>query len=293
MMNLVRLVLIFCVLGVGVPVQAEEEFREFKPATGNAINAYIKDFDAKRDMVTLKLYNGRTQTVPVAAFCEADQSFIRDWPYVDAFMSIKKLRVYLDEPKRISKWHKETWGLFLGREDPKHLLTRDFKRMVYPIRVVNSSEIDMTNVTVKCCVYSKHERIDHAVEQEVVDLMTTPKKHVIELIKAKGNLKFDSQSVVLITKEFAPVNNIEYMDGDCRRQDAWMEGIVIRFCWTTPGGQELVREQRYPKNLSERQYKWAEPTGEEMEAEYDETSNFGAPKNTWSDDEMSDDDDGT
>jgi len=290
---LIGLVTLFSVLSL----RAEDQFREFKSTTGKPIRAYIREFDAKRKLVTLKLASGRIKKFPISVFSEEDQAYILDWPNVNAFMSNEKLRIYLDEPRLVSHWIKETWGHAFGREEKKRMLTRRFKRMVYPIRLVNQSRVAMTNVTVKICVYSKHERIDHAIEEEVVDLKVTRKKFTLELIKQKENIKFESPSVVLITKELDQSidnkRNLDYLQGACRRQDAWLEGLRVRFCWTTPGGQELMREVYYPRDLALEEYEWVEPTGNEVEEEYDETNELGPGKQEYyEDNENEDEDDG-
>ncbi len=257
-----RLVWFYSLLSVAMMAErASGEVREFTAKDGAAIYGEIQDYNVGTDVVKIKTDRGKTIQTKANSFLDEDFMYIRDWDAVRLFSRNEKFRLYLNDAQSDKKWTKISWFRRPGKREPTKTYTTDFNRMNYEIKFDNQTGYDLENIEFKYCIYYEQERIDHAIEEKVTDLVVRPSIRTFAIVPDGLNKKFKSNCIVLRRKAIEGHTKMLYLEGDGRNIRSQMVGIIFRASITTLSGQTTVRELRLPKDLSE-EYVWVEPTKE-------------------------------
>ena len=257
-----RFILFYCMLYVILASGwAQAEVREFTTKDGKAIFGEIVDYNVKTDVVKIKTDRGKMEETKGSTFLDEDFIYIRDWDAVRLFSQNAKFRIYLNESSSKSKWTKYRWLRHPGKKEATHTHTTDFNRLVYSMKFDNQTGYDLENVELKYCIYYEQDRLDHAIEEKVQDLVVRPAVHSFVIIQDGLNKKLDFKPIVLRRQEIHGNTRARYLEGDGRFMRSELIGLVFRASITTLSGHTAIREIRLPKDLSE-EYVWVEPTEE-------------------------------
>lgn len=248
------------VLGTGA---VSAEMHEFIAKDGSVVQGEIVDYSVQTDVVSIKSNRGKTIQTKAESFRDEDFKYIRDWDAVRLFSQNTHFRIYLDGPLSRNKWSKYTWYRPPGKREPIKTWVADFNRMGYTIKIDNQTGYDLENVELKYCIYYEQERLDYAVEEKIPDIVVRPSIHKFAIVPDGINKKFESNSIVLRSKEYVSGRGtqLNYLEADGRLFRSRMIGMVFRAEIKTGSGFSAVREVRQPIDLSE-EYAWVGPTPE-------------------------------
>ncbi|MCF7817047.1 MAG: hypothetical protein K9M54_04130 [Kiritimatiellales bacterium] len=279
------IVFVFALAGVLGTGTVSAEMHEFTAKDGSVVQGEIMDYNVDTDVVSIKSDRGKTLQTKAGTFRDEDFKYIRDWDAVRLFSKNTHFRVYIDGPMSKNKWTKYTWYRGPGKREPYATWINNFNRMGYTIKFENQTGYDLENVVLKYCIYYEQERLDHAVEKKVTDLVVRPSVQLFTIVPNGINKKFESASIVLRSKEYVGGRQtlLRYLEGDGRLFRNKMIGMVFRAEIKTASGFSAVREVRQPIDLSE-EYAWVEPTPENTiwpDDSLDESEDTKKPPTFW------------
>ncbi len=244
-----------------------DNFRLFHDVTGREIEACVRSYNPRTNMVKVELRNKALKSVKTTVFSEEDQAYILDWFKADALLSGKTLRLSANKKTvRNGSYHEEQNGwhsVYPGME---------FKDMNYEIILENRSGQILENVEVEYCVYHKSIIDEIFMTTELrdngyypVDTEQLPRKVDINIISGKWEISsLETKKQEYATKEIRLKNGSEFKSDhnkstrNTRSVSDELLGIRIRVYIALESGKKVMKEFSYPDTLID-STKWKSP----------------------------------
>jgi hypothetical protein len=206
-------------------------YRVFTDQTGRTVDAAILKYDSVSGKVQLATKSGRKVWVDPVTFASADQEFIKQWLRLEPFLNEEVLKISIK--KKEGDW-RVTGKIGFSTKTRKEKITR------YLIHLDNTSDSKLSRLRMDYCVYT---------------LKTTGSKSYI-------GTKFHSKTIGIIKpKEQKDLSSVSCpnIKGTSTGGTDEIIGACFRFYTSIPGGEEVMREIRFPSLLSEKKYPWKAP----------------------------------
>lgn len=146
------------VLAWGLQVSAE--YRDFMSTDGKAIRGKVLRVDGAKNTVTIERDNGRSATVPISVFSDADKDYIREWMRFEGVRSTSKLKISCDR-RTIKNWDKEQLGTIRytnGSVEKDQVVGKyDYKSIGYDVKLKNNNSYDLNELTLKYCIFYEQD----------------------------------------------------------------------------------------------------------------------------------------
>jgi hypothetical protein len=226
---LVCIVVVSCSLSWG-----QQEFRTFTDATGRSIRAYIVSYDARKEIVSVKMEKGRTGKIPLRQLSGEDQKYVLLWVQFKDFLDEQRFKVSGDRKRT-----KEKGGSSGGT-------TLDVENVWYELTIENRSDVTFEHVTVDYCIFYEQEA---GGTEEGVYCGTLK------------DVQFGATSKMVLATEHVKVyksqlsDNYYYVDGSNSTQDGKVIGVWARFSLELSKGIKEHRDFCLPDTVSSK-YRW-------------------------------------
>ena len=234
---------------------------------GDIINGTILDYQNRSDLLTFRADDGNQIRIKGAQLSDDSFKYVRSWASVKAFEDKSKFRLYVYGPNSINTWIKRIWRRPPGKVEPQLSDEIKYKRIGYDIKYDNQTGFDLENLIIKYCIFYDQARFDWNTEERAVDIIVRPCLEEISILPNEFSEKISLKTVVLKDREHMYKND-GWMLQKCKQDEgrffpANFIGMILRVEMISPGGKMVVRETRYPNDLSE-EYEWLEPTSENI-----------------------------
>ena len=235
---------------------------------GDVINGTILDYQNRSDLLTLKADDGNQIRIKGAQLSDDSFKYVRSWAAVQAFQDTSKFRLYVYGPNSLNSWIKRIWRRPPGKVEPNLTYEIKHERIGYDLKYDNQTGFDLENLKIKYCLIYDQARFDWNKEERAIDIITRPCLEEISILPNEYAEKISLKTIVLKNKEHM-YRNDGWMLLKCKQDEgrffpANFIGMILRVEMINPDGKIVVRETRYPNDLSE-EYEWLEPTSENID----------------------------
>lgn len=235
---MVKLLWVIIVAGFAFAAQGER-LRTFTNQQGCSVRASILQYNDVTQKILLETGTGRRVWVDPAGFVEEDLKYVEGWVRSLPFRDSGAFRVALG--RRDGAWKTTGKMGFSGG-------SRKERSTTFALRLKNDSEVDLKNLRMEYCVFRE--------KKEQGNAYTAIKHHsrrIGDLPAAEG-------------REIDAVRSrcVRMSDGTSDE----IVGVALRVYLPVAGGEEIMREFRYPTGLSKKQYPWRMPKKKSLGKRY-------------------------
>lgn len=248
---------------------ADDGCHTFTSSDGRTIQAKIIEFDSSRNKVRIKRDNGKLVWVPIDAFSENDQTYVREWHISTILFSNSNLAVAIDKKTGNSdSYHKVLDGW------QSHYPGIKYNDVTYSIKIDNRSNIPLGNLSVDYRIYYQSKRKEKIGESELRDTSDGHKgwfsidssnyeKTIVPFFKS-GNFVITElakqKSFTTLTDKVrlrkgteAKYGNVQgrFRSYQVREIDDEVMGLILRISAPLPSGGWARKEYSYPSDLME------------------------------------------
>ncbi len=213
----------------------EKEYRNFIDAEGRTFLGKLLAFDAKAATAKLKRSDGKTGSIKLDVFSEADQLYIMDW--VETKRLMEELDIQASYRSKIVP--------------PKESASSDASRSVveagYTIQLKNNSKSPFTKIDVEYCIFYKQGKRNGSTI--VYEEGTSYGKSSFKELKPEDSAETETKNVKLSGEG----GGSQTLFGTIDEADSSVRGIWIRLKAPLPSGGSVVRDY---KSVDDPTWKW-------------------------------------
>ena len=235
---------------------------------GEPLQGVIVDYQTRSDVLTFRSNEGKQARFKGAQLDDESFKYVRSWAAAQAFKDPAKFRIYVYGPNSVKSWIKRMWRRPPGKVEPILTYETKLERIGYDLKYDNQTGFDLENVRIKYCLFYDQARFDWYQEERAVDVITRPCVEEFAILPNEVTEKMSLKTIVLRNKEHM-YRNDGWMLLKCKQDEgrffpANFIGMILRIEMIGADGEVVIREMRYPDELSNT-YVWVEPTAENID----------------------------
>jgi hypothetical protein len=231
--------IVMCALLLPVLVYGSDH-HTFTDHQGRTVEANIVKYDSATGKVQLETGSSKKTWVNPQVFSVADQEFIRSWISAEPFRSTSVFRILVR--KEEADWKTAGKVGFSGG-------SRKSKTTRYTLKLHNTSQTDFQDLRMEYCIYRNKKKYGSSYiesknySKTIADIMAREEKE-IDAVKSRSTRANQSEVVDEVI------------------------GVCFRIYMPVAGGEEVMREIRYPSSLSAKKFPWKEKKALSMAERY-------------------------
>jgi hypothetical protein len=238
--------------------RSDEPYRVFTDLSGRSLSARMTSYDARKQVVSVLLENGRAGKLPLAQLSEADRQYVQTWLRFQDFFDERKFLIECDDEDAGSSKEEIRQDITFEDGDSEYVLYNVIrkKKIAYEFIFSNRTEAPLDGLRMEYRIY-------YAQSTMTTDATNPVSKQYV----SKGSMKIPKiekrKQVALTTRAvevyWDDLNALVFPGGD-RRQGGVGEvlGVRARIFMKLDSGEERMREFHYPDALPEEEYPWGE-----------------------------------
>ena len=218
------------------------------------IEACLKIYDPRTDIVTVELKNKSVKKVEASVFSEQDQVYIHDWHMADAMLSGTLVNLSAKKITIDSGTERE------GQAEWRPYSGIGYKDRNYKIVLENKSGLTLNSVKIEYCIYHQCT-IDEVrnlqreetqicfprrIESNIISGMWN-----IPILNNKQKLEHITKSIHLRRGEVHKSITTQYLSYTRELKDELL-GLRVRLYTTLKSGEEIMKEYSFPSYLIEK-----------------------------------------
>jgi hypothetical protein len=252
-----RAILWIVMVALCTQVQGEESFHIFTDVTGRAINARIVAYDARNQIISMKMENGRQGKIPLAQLSEEDKKYVETWHRFSNFLDERKFLISGSKTEIDSGKDKVFGDLnYVGGDTVENFLMNVVKweQIAFKLDFSNSNDMPIDGLRMEYKIYyEQSEMTADGIKPEPKSLVFDGSA-TVPMVPKKGKVSVTTQAVRIYEDD---VNPRPILGGDPRQGgEGDVHGIRIKVFMKLNSGEEMEREFCYPSGLSDEKFPW-------------------------------------
>lgn len=253
-------IIVYCLLLISVfsaPAWSEEEFHIFTDVTGRAINARIVSYDARKQVISVKLENGRQGKIPLSQLSVEDRKYVDTWVRFSDFLDERTFQISCVKTEADSGKEKVFSALnYVGGDTVDNFLMNvvRWELIAFTFDFTNRNDMPIDGLRMEYKIYYEQSTMtSDGIKPEPKQLFFVGKA-TVPAVPKKGRGSVTTSSVKIYEDD---VNPRPMLGGDPRQGGSGeVHGIRAKIFMKLESGEEMVREFCYPSALSEEKFPW-------------------------------------
>lgn len=219
----------------------DDGFHSFTDITGRTITARIISYDANKQVIGVKLENGRQGKISLSQLSDEDKIYVEAWNQSKDFLNESRLKIsierYKDENNEIPS---RSGAVKLSGEN-----------VGYVVHFDNRTDSSFEVVEVEYCIFYEQDMATSEGNHCAQGVRYS--KQSMEKILPRSKKFCTTEPVVICKTELS--DGYYYGSGANSSQRGDVHGIWVRASVELPGGEKIVREVCLPDTIPNK-HKW-------------------------------------